>query len=96
VSVLYGLSCRTQAEKEIEMSEETQTAYKALDELLKAVSNLSVSYIGARPPLWQAYNKGVEVLDQAVKEKRYVLPSGQHQAEGLRGLSGGVPGEGAA
>ena len=70
--VLYWLSCRTQAEKEIEMSD--QTTYKALDELLKAVGNgLSVSYIAARPPLYRAYNEGAKVLDQAVKEGKYVF-----------------------
>ena len=48
-----------------------QKVYEALDELLKAVSNLPLSYIAARPPLFRAYNAGLEVIDQAVKERRY-------------------------
>lgn len=49
-----------------------QEAYEALDKLLKAVSNLSMKEIVARPPLFKAYNNGVVEIDMAVKEGRYV------------------------
>jgi len=46
--------------------------YKALDDLLKAVGQLSLSYIMDRPPLMRAVNQGHEVIDEAVREGRYV------------------------
>lgn len=52
-----------------------KNAYKALDELLKAVSQLPMSYIVSRPPLFKAFNQGTVELDRAVKEHRYVVLS---------------------
>lgn len=49
----------------------------ALDSLLKAVGNLPLSYVMARPPLYKAVEQGHEVIDQAVREGRYVVPSGE-------------------
>ncbi len=54
-----------------------QQTYEALDELLKAVGNLSLNYITARPPLHKAVEQGHEVIDEAVREGRYVVPSGE-------------------
>ncbi|KKM94896.1 hypothetical protein LCGC14_1193680 [marine sediment metagenome] len=50
---------------------------KALDELLQAVGKLALSYIMDRPPLMKAVNRGHEVIDEAVREGRYVVPSGE-------------------
>ncbi len=47
-------------------------AYKALDDLLKAVSNLPMKFIVDHPPLHKAFDQGTLVIDQAVKEGRYV------------------------
>ncbi len=52
-------------------------SYEALDKLLKAVGGLALSYIMDRPPLMRAVNQGHEVIDEAVREGRYVVPSGQ-------------------
>lgn len=49
----------------------------ALDNLLKAVGNLPLSFIMDRPPLMRAVNQGHEVIDEAVREGRYVVPSGE-------------------
>lgn len=54
-----------------------QKAYEALDKLLKAVGKLALSYIMDRPPLMQAVNQGHECIDEAVREGRYVVPSGE-------------------
>ena len=48
--------------------------YKALDDLLKAIGKLSLSYIMDRPPLMKAVNRGHEIIDEAVREGRYVVP----------------------
>ena len=45
----------------------------ALDNLLKAIGNLSMNYITARPPLHKAIEQGHEVIDEAVREGRYVI-----------------------
>lgn len=50
-----------------------QRAYKALDELLKAIANLPMNYILTHPPLHNAFNEGTTALDRAVKEGRYVV-----------------------
>jgi hypothetical protein len=47
-------------------------SYEALDNLLKAVGNLPLNYIMDRPPLMSATNRGHEVIDEAVREGRYV------------------------
>ncbi len=47
-------------------------AYTTLDELLKGVGLLSLGQITSRPPLHKAVDRGMEVLDRAVKEGRYV------------------------
>ncbi len=44
----------------------------ALDELLKAVGLLPLGQVTSRPVLHKAVDKGMEVLDRAVKEGRYV------------------------
>jgi len=46
----------------------------ALDNLLKAVGNLPLNFIMDRPPLQRAVNQGHEVIDEAVREGRYVVP----------------------
>jgi hypothetical protein len=46
--------------------------YRALDDLLKAVSNLPMKFIVDRPPLHKAFEQGTLVIDQAVKGGRYV------------------------
>ncbi len=52
-------------------------AYEALDRLLKAVGNLPMNFIMDRPPLAKAVKQGHEVIDQAVREGRYVVPSSE-------------------
>lgn len=52
-----------------------QKAYKALDELIKAVGQLPTHEVLTRPPLYRAVNDGLKELDRAVKEHRYVVPS---------------------
>ncbi|KKL46234.1 hypothetical protein LCGC14_2347600 [marine sediment metagenome] len=47
-------------------------AYEALDGLLKAIGNLPMNFIMDRPPLMRAVNQGHEVIDEAVREGRYV------------------------
>ena len=46
--------------------------YEALDKLLRAVGNLSMNYITDRPPLHKAVNDGHKVMDDGVREGRYV------------------------
>ncbi len=58
-------------------AQEINDIYKALDELLQAVSKLALGYIMDRPPLMKAVNRGHEVIDEAVREGRYVVPSGE-------------------
>jgi len=65
------------------MAEETdpkpwtiQELYTTLDELLKGVGLLPLGQITSRPVLHKAVDRGMEVIDLAVKEGRYVVPSG--------------------
>lgn len=51
--------------------------YETIDNLLKAVGNLPLNYIMDRPPLMSATNRGHEVIDRAVREGRYVVPSSE-------------------
>ncbi len=46
-------------------------AYKALDKLLEAVGQLSLSFVQNHPNLYQASMQGLKVIDAAVKEGRY-------------------------
>ncbi|KKM13989.1 hypothetical protein LCGC14_1710670 [marine sediment metagenome] len=48
--------------------------YKVLDELLKGVGLLPLGQVTSRPVLHKAVDRGMEVLDKAVKEGRYVVP----------------------
>ncbi|KKM81652.1 hypothetical protein LCGC14_1327660 [marine sediment metagenome] len=52
-------------------------AYKALDDLLTGVSLLPLGQVTSRPVLHKAIDSGIEVLDRAVREGRYVLPPRQ-------------------
>ncbi|KKL50691.1 hypothetical protein LCGC14_2303010, partial [marine sediment metagenome] len=45
-----------------------------LDELLKGVGLLPLGQVTSRPVLHKAVDRGMEVLDRAVKEGRYVVP----------------------
>ena len=54
------------------IANELKEAYKALDELLKAIGNLPMNFIVDRPPLHNAHEEGTNVIDRAVKEGRYV------------------------
>lgn len=47
-------------------------AYEALDELLKGVGLLPLGQVTSRPVLHKAVDRGMEVIDSAVKEGRYV------------------------
>ena len=49
-------------------------AYSALDELLRGIGLLPMNSITTRPVLHKAIDRGMEVLDRAVKEGRYVVP----------------------
>ncbi|KKK91845.1 hypothetical protein LCGC14_2416180 [marine sediment metagenome] len=51
--------------------------YETLDELLKGIGLLPMNNITTRPVLHKAVDRGMEVLDRAVKEGRYVVPSGE-------------------
>lgn len=50
--------------------------YNALDTLLEAIGRLPMNQITTRPPLHKAYIQGLEVIDRAVKEGRYVPSQG--------------------
>ena len=54
-----------------------QEVYAALDELLKGVGLLPLNQVTSRPVLHKAVEHGMKVLDEAVKENRYVLSSGE-------------------
>lgn len=62
----------TSREGDEQMQEIQRDPYTALDNLLKAVGKLSLSYIMDRPPLMQAVNQGHEVIDEAVRGGHYV------------------------
>ena len=47
--------------------------YQAQDEIVKGVVLLPLGQITSRPPLYKAVDQGMEVLDRAVKEGRYVV-----------------------
>lgn len=49
--------------------------YETLDELLKGIGLLPLGQVTARPVLHKAVDRGMEVLDRAVKEGRYVSKS---------------------
>ncbi len=49
-----------------------QELYTTLDELLKGVGLLPLGQVTSRPVLHKAVDRAMEVLDQAVKENRYV------------------------
>ncbi len=49
-----------------------QEAHEALDALLGAVGKLPLNQITTRPPLHKAVIRGLDVIDKAVKEGRYV------------------------
>ncbi len=46
--------------------------YETLDGLLKGVGLLPLGQVTSRPVLHKAVDRGMEVLDRAVKEGRYV------------------------
>ena len=75
--VLYRVSCRPQAKDKEDkiVQERIDEAYTALDTLLEAMGRLPINQITTRPPLHQAYIRGLKVIDEAVKEGRYVVPS---------------------
>ncbi len=54
------------------MQEKIDEAYGALDALLDAVGKLPLNQITTRPPLHKAVIRGLDVIDRAVKESRYV------------------------
>lgn len=45
---------------------------EALDQLLKAVGQLPLNFLQDHPNLYQATMRGLQVIDKAVKEGRYV------------------------
>ncbi len=49
-----------------------QQIYEVLDELLKGIGLLPLGQVTSRPVLHKAVDRGMEVLDKAVKEGRYV------------------------
>ena len=49
-----------------------QETYMALDNLLKGVGLLPLNQVTSRPVLHKAVEHGMKVLDEAVKENRYV------------------------
>ncbi len=51
--------------------------YETIDELLKGIGLLPLGQVTSRPALHKAVDQGMEVLDRAVKEGRYAVPSGQ-------------------
>ncbi|KKM24186.1 hypothetical protein LCGC14_1607680 [marine sediment metagenome] len=57
------------------MQEKIDEAYAALDALLKGIGLLPMNNITTRPVLHKAVDRGMEVLDKAVKEGRYVSSS---------------------
>jgi len=57
--------------------EREQEIYAALDALLEGIGRLPMNQITTRPPLHKAYIHGLEVIDKAVKEGRYVVPPSQ-------------------
>ena len=59
------------------MQERIDEAYAALDALLEGLGRLPMNQVTTRPPLHKAYIRGLEVIDKAVKEGRYVVSSGQ-------------------
>lgn len=58
-------------------AQEINDIYQALDELLTGVGLLPLNQITTRPVLHKAVVRGHEVIDQAVKEGRYVVPSSE-------------------
>ncbi len=46
---------------------------EALDKLLKAVGQLPLNFLQDHPNLYQATMRGLQVIDKAVKENRYVV-----------------------
>ncbi len=63
------------AGQEMTMQERIKEAYAALDALLEGMGRLPINQITTRPPLHQAFIRGLKVIDEAVKEGRYVVPS---------------------
>ena len=58
------------------IANELKESYAALDELLKGVGLLPLNQVTTRPVLHKAVERAMEVIDEAVREGRYVVPQG--------------------
>jgi len=62
-------------EKSGEFTVPCHEAFETLDGLLKAVGQLPLNFLQDHPNLYQATMQGHKVIDRAVLEGRYVVPS---------------------